>query len=690
MAVHNINIQCTADTMLLAGFGNNSNRDTNFGTTNPLRIALPGYGEGMDVFGFDLSSIPDDKIITGMTFVFRVNSFQAHDSNFSYLETNTSFPYVIRARSITGINFTDIETTTTFWNVKQGSSPENIVNINSLGQDSLLNITALYGNVVSMPINGFKIVDKKVYVGLRGDSNYLADNAKMIYCYANISSREGIFVPYLSVTYEDPAPVAPTSLVPNNTVRNRLGEIKLNWQNTSTQKNFEVQYSTNGFSSYTTGTGGTVNSYTIPANVFSNGQTVSWRVRITDTVDAVSPWSETASFTIGSTVPSTPYPISPVDTTMNSSDDIYFRWRFMDEFGYSQSKFDLEYKKGNETAVSVAVTSATTIYILTKGTIGGGDYSWRVRCYNPFNELSPWTDWQNFYSIGKPEIPVITNVTNNMHPVITWQSAGQNLFRLKLYQGTVLIHDSGEQIADSNTYTIPDFIDIGSYTVRLSVSNIYNLWSDETSYNFSVSFTRPQKPTIDGAPAENYSISLLISSTTASNLIYRKGPKETAFSLIATLEANTHNDIFAGNGGNQYYVRAVTSTGYNDSDIITVILDFNGILLNDGTNYINLWKTLNADKRPSITLGKDQYLVQLNGRVYPLVQSTTFKNYVENHEYAIKISEFDKVREMLEKDSLYYRNNKGYQFPVNVNSIQFSESELNYYVVTFTITRLEE
>jgi hypothetical protein len=690
MAVHNTTIQCTADTILLSGFNNNSNGNANFGSTNPLRIALPGYGNAMDIMAFDLSSIPSDKIITNIALFFRVNNFQAYDSNYAHLENNTSYPWVIRARSVTGINFADIETTLTYNGVRNGSSPENIITINALGQDSSLNITGSVGSVVYMPINGFKIVDNKLYVGIRADSNYLPENAKMIFCHANISSREGVYVPNIVVTYEDPAAVAPTSLVPNNTVRNRLGEIKLNWQNTSTQKTFEVQYSTNGFSSYTTGTGGTVNSYTIPANVFTNGQTVSWRVRITDTVDALSPWSETASFTIGSTVPSTPYPISPVDTTMNSSDDIYFRWRFMDEFGYSQAKFDLEYKKGNEAAVSISVTSSTTIYILPKSTIGGGDYSWRVRCYNPFNELSPWTDWQNFYSIGKPEIPVITNVTNSMHPVITWQSAGQNLFRLKLYQGINLIHDSGEQIADANAYTIPDFIDIGSYTVRLSVSNIYNLWSDETSYNFSVSFTRPQKPTIYGAPAENYSISLLVSSTTASNLIYRKGPKETVFSLIATLYTNTYNDIFAGNGGNQYYVRAVNGIGYNDSDVITVNLDFNGILLNDGTNYINLWKTLNADKRPSIALGKDQYLVQLNGRVYPLVQSTTFKSYVETHEYAIKISEFDSIKEMLEKDSLYYRNNKGYQYPVNVNSIQFSESELNYYVVTFTITRLEE
>ncbi len=690
MASHNINIQCTADTMLLSGFSNNSNQNTNFGTTNPLRIALPGYGNAMSLMAFDLSSIPDDKIITNIALRFRVNNFQAYDSNFSHLENNTSFPFVIRARSVTGINFADIETTMTYNTVKNGSSPENITTINALGQDSSLNITALSGQVVYMPINGFKIVEKKLYVGIRGDSNYLAENAKMIYCHANLSSREGSYIPYIVVTYEDPAPIAPTSLVPNNTIRNRAGEIKLNWQNQSIQKAFEVHYSTNNFVSYTSAVGGTTNAYSIPANIFSNGQTVSWRVRITDNLDAVSPWSETASFVIGATVPLAPTPISPVDTTVNSGDDIYFRWRFEDDYGYSQAKYNLQYRKGAEAAVSVFGTSTVTTHILPKNTIGGGDYSWRVQSYNAFDELSPWTDWQGFYSIGKPEIPVVIAVTNSMHPAITWQSIGQNLFRLKLYQNDNLLHDSGEQIADSNIYTISDFIDIGIYSIKLSISNIYGLWSDETSYSFEVSFTRPQKPKINGASAENYSISLLIESVTTNYLIYRKSPKEDVYIQIADLTINAYNDILAGCGENKYFARAVTMTGYNDSDIITVNLDFAGIILNYGAEYINLWKTLNSDKRKSISLGKDQYEIQLNGRTYPLSQSTEFKTHTETHEYSVSEDEYDLVKKIIEKPTLYYRNSKGYQFPVSLSAPQFAETEVDIYILTFTLSRLEE
>lgn len=119
-------------------------------------------------------------------------------------------------------------------------------------------------------------------------------------------------------------------------------------------------------------------------------------------------------------------------------------------------------------------------------------------------------------------------------------------------------------------------------------------------------------------------------------------------------------------------------------------LSFSGILLNNGIEYINLWKTLNADKRKSITVGKEQYQIQLNGRVYPINQSTEFMTHSESHEYVIDIEMYDKVKEMSENSLLQYRNDKGYCFPVQITNIQFSETELDLYTVSFSVSRMEE
>ena len=61
---------------------------------------------------------------------------------------------------------------------------------------------------------------------------------------------------------------------------------------------------------------------------FSNGQTVQWKVRVTDTNGDTTAYSSIASFTIGATIPNPPELISPNNTIINSSDITSFKWKF--------------------------------------------------------------------------------------------------------------------------------------------------------------------------------------------------------------------------------------------------------------------------------------------------------------------------------------------------------------------------
>jgi hypothetical protein len=327
-------------------------------------------------------------------------------------------------------------------------------------------------------------------------------------------------------------------------------------------------------------------------------------------------------------------------------------------------------------------------------TIGGGNYLWRVRCYNPFAEVSPYSEWYSFYSIGKPETPTITGITNNMHPVISWSSIENDLFRIKIYLGDRLLHDYGElTVPDLKQYKVNDFLDSGTYKASLQISNIYGLWSNEVFLPFAINTTKPVKPTLYGNSTEELSVALIIDSLTTTNLLYRKGNKDKEYKLIASLETNTFIDYIASHGDNNYFVRAITADSFNDSEIITVNLEFDGIALNcldDLSNYANLWITQNSDKRKAITTSKDQYLIQCNGRIYPISQTTDFKAHSENHEYAITYEEFDKVYELLNCPVLIYRNDRGYRYPVQIPNPNYNDNELNKYVVTFTLNRLEE
>ncbi len=694
MANYNATLNCIADTYLISTGPLN-----NYGSASVIRIG--GINHTLySVLAFDTSSIPADKEIYGIDMYLRVTGFVSESPTADGREYSESLPYVVKARRLYAHTYNEIESNLTFNKVYNDNEAENLIKTNNGLNDSELNISAMSGQYVSLPINDIQRTDdNKIIVGMRLNTLYTSGSQKMQLCYVNISSRQGAYTPYIVVYYRDPAPAAPTDLVPNATTRNRAGGITLSWQNTSPQTAFTLQYSINDFASSTTvaggaGTGGEANTYTIPANTFSSGVTVKWRVRITDNLNSQSDWSTIASFAIGATLPSTPAPVSPVDTTVNSGDVTFFRWRFVDSYGYSQSKFDLQYKKSGETEISVTVTTTALSYSIPANTISGGNHLWRVRCYNQFNEVSPWTDWQSFYSIGKPETPIITAISNNMHPIITWQSAERDLFRIKIYSGANIIYDSDEQaIIELTQFTIPIFIDNGTYKAGLQISNVYGLWSTEAFLNFTISTTKPNKPVVYGNGTEEFTAVLIIESQTATNLIYRKSNKDSGYQLIATITGNTYTDYLASHGQNSYFIRAITGSGFRDSDIINVNLEFYGIVLNcidDYSNRINLWKTLNADKRKNITLGKDQFLIHCNGRKYPITQSTDFKDHAESHEYAITYEEYDKVYELFNCNELMYRNDQGYRFPVQISAPNIADNELNMFIVTFTITRLEE
>jgi hypothetical protein len=684
LANYNTTIYATADTYLDGQFGG-----LNFGSSATMKI----HEIKAAVMGFNLASIPADKVITRIDVYFYVNGFTSEGD--PSLAGNTGYSYVIKARKMLGHTLSEIETNLSYGGVWADGTSGNILRTNNTDYDSSLNITSYYGAWAAMGIGNIERPENnELLIGLRQDSDYITNNLKMRVCYANILTRTSAYAPYIIVYYSDPAPKAPTDLVPNATARNRAGEIKLTWQNESIQTAYTLQYSKDNFATYTTATGGSGNSYTIPANTFAVGNTVKWRVRITDNLSTQSDWSEIATFTIGSTVPSAPTIVSPVNTSVNSGEEIYFRWRFVDAFGYTQSKYDLQYKKAGETETTATVTSDSLIHIMLPNTIGGGNYLWRVRCYNPFAEVSPYSEWYSFYSIGKPETPTITGITNNMHPVISWSGIESDLFRIKIYSGDNLLHDYGElTVPDLKQYKVLDFLDNGAYKASLQISNIYGLWSNEIFLPFTINTVKPVKPNLYGNSTEDLSIALIVSSLTTANLLYRKSNKDKEYKLIANLETNTFTDHIASHGDNSYFVRAVTLDSFNDSDTIIVNLEFDGIVLNcidNLSNYINLWITLNSDKRKGISASKDQYLIQCNGRTYPISQTTEFKGHAENHEYAIEYEEFDKVYELLNCPVLIYRNDKGYRYPVQIPNPNYNENELNRYVVTFTLTRLEE
>lgn len=667
---------------------------TNFSSSYMLKTAgvvtNNRWPEFISFFGFDLSTIPYNKIITNMTFsIYFIGPIMKNGESPPPSYTQ-EFNFVVRARRMT--EYTIAELAYLDYNgVNQKTGLNHPYKTRSDPNDSVINIIHDEGSRVTFPIYDLTKSNECI-IALFADDNFWNQ-----FTYNFAASEYTALTPQLYVTIDDYVPPKPTNLSPNATTRNKSGQVNLSWtwedltMGTS-QAAFEVQYSVNDFATYSTITGSTNNYCVIPANIFSDGQTVKWRVRVTDTNGDTSSYSDIASFVIGQTIPSTPEAINPINTIVNSSDNVMFRWNFKDSFGYTQAKYDLQIKKSSETETTISGTSANNNHVLNANTLSGGDYLWRVRCYNPFNEVSPYTEWQPFYSIGKPATPTVLSVTNNTRPVIRWVASEQDLFRIKIYKGQEIIYDSREKPGISiNEYKVEEYLDNGNYTVGIMTSNIYGFWSNEAVYSFAVNTTKPQKPTIAGNVNGLY-VAIIITSTTTVNEIYRKGEKEDKFKKLATLSGNTMTDYTCPAGATQYFVRSVSEDGYNDSDILSFNMRFNGIVLSGYDNqsdYINLYLTKDSDKRKSIVPTSQHFLVNCSGRKYPVKQSIAFKNHNENHEYFVRPEDFDKLYRILDYDTLIYRNNYGYIYTVSISNTIIQEDVLGY-IVSFTLTRLEE
>ncbi len=649
---------------------------------------------------FDISSIPSNDVIKTMKLRLYLLNIVLADGSTSARDGYSHDPnpssIVVRGRRVTGYTTAEFPIMT-FNSVNAKSGLDNIYAVNMDTGDSSLMLNYKEGSYVDINItNVTKTSDGLAVIAVLRDDNYLNDWSKMCGCVFYSKEGSTTYAPKLIVTTEDYVPEKPNNLTPNNSARNRAGDIKLSWvfsdslMNT-TQASYQLQYSTDNFATNTQVTGTTNSYHTITSNTFTNGATVKWKVRITDSNGDTTDWSDIASFTIGATLPSAPEILSPINTIVNSSDIIVFRWKFTDTYGYTQSKFDFQYKLEDGAATTVTNTSTVNQYSMPATTLLGGDYSWRIRCYNAFNEVGPYSEWAPFYSIGKPALPIITNISNSMHPIITWTAEEQNLFIIKIYQGSTVIYNSGEQISNG-TYTTPDFIDNGTYKLGLQVSNIYGFWSSEQVANFTISATKPTKPTLICNAGDLFT-ALYIEADTIVKVIYRKGSKDKAFKLIGSTDSNSYVDYSAPAGESLYFVRALLTDGYEDSDTVSSNIIFNGVVLSGYDNQsdlINLYQTKDSDKRKNISLARVQYKVYCTGRQYPVLQSTENKSQGEGHEYFIKDNDLDAFTRIVnDYNTLLYRNNYGYSYKAEISSVGLQEDTFGY-IVSFVLTRLEE
>jgi len=193
-------------------------------------------------------------------------------------------------------------------------------------------------------------------------------------------------------------------------------------------------------------------------------------------------------------IPFKPTLIYPVGEAISNQGNLTFQWNYNSSGTTGQKKFDLQWKMQAATSWNtVSQQTAATSYTMEASLLTNGIVEWRVRTYNLHNMVSEWSESQ-FVVIGKPANPTISGVLNDAITEITWNAnkAEESAARVRIMKAGKVIYDSGIIPAGMQDSHKPDImLDNGSYVALLSISNMYDMWSNEISYPFTIGNTRP-------------------------------------------------------------------------------------------------------------------------------------------------------------------------------------------------------
>ncbi|CAK7084133.1 hypothetical protein [Tissierella sp.] len=511
------------------------------------------------------------------------------------------------------------------------------------------------------------------------------------------SSRNSNNKPYVTITYDDVPPEKPSSLYPSGITLNPRDVIRFSWLHNSKenlqQKGFTLEYSTNGGGTWTKVIQTTPNQYyDMPANTLPSTGIVMWRVKTLDDNNSESEYS-TASFTLGVVPQKAPIPISPISQYLDENKPIRFEWSFVGGSpSETQSKFDLQYStNGGSSWTTKTLTTNNNYYELPANTFSGGNVTWRVRTYNNWNEVSPYSENKSFTVIGSPPIPLISSVSNSARPLVSWQSTNQHIYELEILQGNKVIFEASSIPSTSDrSFKLPIYLTDGTYIAKLRIANEYSLYSPWAEKSFIISTVKPTKPIMSIYSGE-YGVTIKTSDTSLKTLVYRDN-------IYIGEVINNHFIDYTGENNKeyQYFVRTIDSNdNFSDSDIKLAKCKFRGNTLSsvsDLGNFIKLRTGLNSNPKKINQFGVVGTLQYFDGREYPIVEFSEFSNRTKSLSFFVRtIEELENIVEMIKKrETFLYRNSDGKNIHGTILEINYDENETFFgYEIGFTITQTD-
>ena len=344
-------------------------------------------------------------------------------------------------------------------------------------------------------------------------------------------------------------------------------------------------------------------SVTIPANTLTTGNTYDAYADITVDDGTVV----TVTINQISTVDAVPTvtPISPINVVLYGT--AIYTWSYSTSTGTPQYAFDLQASTDNVTYSDVVSHEVTTSTSYTATVPNSGTIYWRVRGYNQDDAAGSWSASVTFINNIPPDPPVITGVSSNGRPTVTWSSSDQIAYQVQILNGDDVVEDSGAVYSAEKTYTAENYLPSGiSYTVKVRIYNIYGKMSDwaEAPYTQDQTLAAPSF-TLSGGD-NGITVTITTDPTFSNYIIQRAGE------TIGSTATGTYIDRFA-NGTVEYTVIGVTAQDYTaqSTDTITFTVQSNMLISEDGEVFLvnhRMGSPVGVSKQINATYDQAEYI----------------------------------------------------------------------------------
>ncbi|WP_368379302.1 DNRLRE domain-containing protein [[Clostridium] symbiosum] len=322
--------------------------------------------------------------------------------------------------------------------------------------------------------------------------------------------------------------------------------------------------------------------------------------------------------------PFAPTLLYPLGDILENTGNIRFQWRYNGGVSSGQAKYELGWKMQSSTTWNtVTVTSANQYRDMDAAAFSNGVVEWRVRTYNARDMVSDYTQSQ-FFVVGKPPNPLISNVKNNAITEITWEAdkSEEVAAQIQIKQSNVLIFDSGKVSGGIDDVFTPDIIlSDGQYTVFLRISNLFDMWSNWISRTFTVGGTKPTKPVVRVYDQGDF-ITLEYSGNATRYFIYRSEDEGEFIPIAQTTELKYEDFTMCSGKRYRYVIRAYTQS-YTDSDIVEVYISYRGTYIapiDNRKKRIRLLLSEDEEMELGIGTDREKSLITYTGRNYPVME----------------------------------------------------------------------